>query len=66
MSLPADFVERQLKSPDGLACFMDTPASELTRDELLAIVNYLGAQIRLEREDHSRSLDMLRLATRAR
>lgn len=37
----------------------DRPVEDLTRDELLEVIAYLGRQVESERELHRRSLDML-------
>lgn len=58
MSLPKDFVDRNLKEAKG-SLFYGVPIEDLTRDELIACCVAGWRGLHKQREEHSKQLDFL-------
>jgi hypothetical protein len=64
MAIPKEFTERYLSQAAGSRLF-GVPLQELTRDEAVAAIVWLGEDLRRARDEHQSSLDLFR-AFRAR
>ncbi len=59
MALHPTFIRRYTSPQYALAEFMGVHVSELTRDDLLAIIGYQQAQHRDQRKQHEHDLDVM-------
>lgn len=48
-------------SDERVVMWKDRPVTDLSRDELLEVVQWLGKEVRRERESHRQTLEMERL-----